>query len=67
MAYLVHVRQLVGKLKGWSINQIPREKNFQSDRLAKLASSPEEDLKRTRIEYLPEPSVIAWSRIILMK
>ena len=57
MAYVALVRQVVKKLKGWSINQISREWNFEADRLARLASSLEDDLRGTRVEYLPEPSV----------
>ena len=63
IAYLAFVRQVVGKLKGWSISHIPREKNFEVDRLARLASSIEEDLGGIRVEYFPEPSVTTRSRM----
>ena len=59
MAYLVLVKRVVGKLKGWSISQIPRKKNSEADRMAKLASSPEEDLGGIRVEYLSKPNITA--------
>ena len=57
MAYLALVKCVVGKLKGWSINQIPEEKNFKADRLERLGSSLEDDLRETQMEYLPKPNV----------
>ena len=44
MAYLALVRQVIGKLKGWSIVQILREGNAKANRLTKLISSHEVDL-----------------------
>ena len=52
MAYLAFVRQVVGKLKGLLIAQILREENAKADRLARLTSYPEADLRGTRMEYL---------------
>ena len=57
VAYLTLVREITGRLKGFSVTQIPREENIQADRLACLASSSESDLQGTRVKYLPEPSV----------
>ena len=44
MADLALIRQVVGKLKGLSIAQIPREENAKADRLVRLASSLDVDL-----------------------
>ena len=44
VAYLALVRQVIGRLKGWSITQILRKENAKVDELARLASSPEVDL-----------------------
>ena len=63
MPYLVFARQVVKKLKGWSINQISRGKNSKADRLARLTSSREDDLRGTPVEYFLEPSVTTRSGI----
>ena len=47
--YLTLIRQVVEKLKGLSITQIPSEENVKADRLARLASSLEADLRGTRV------------------
>ena len=57
IAYLALVHAITDKLKGLPITQIPREKNTQANRLARLASSLESDLQGVRIEYLSEPSI----------
>ena len=57
MDYLALVKQVIGRLKGWSIANILREENTKANELARLASSPEADLGETKVEYLPEASI----------
>ena len=57
VAYLALVREVMAKLKGLSITQIPREANTEADQLVRLASFLESDLQGIRVEFLPEPSV----------
>ncbi|XP_062093986.1 uncharacterized protein LOC133800018 [Humulus lupulus] len=57
--YFERVRGYLGQLEGYSIEQIPRERNTHADALAKLASTKDGDvLKSVLVEYLPRPGII---------
>ena len=57
ISYLVLVRKAISKFKGFSITQIPRERNTKENQLAHLSFSIKSDLKGIRVEYLLEPSI----------
>ena len=51
------IRQVLNKQRELSIAQISREANAKVDILARLASSPEADLREIKVEHLIEPSI----------
>ena len=56
--YLKKVRELLKKFTRVQVRHVPRAENTWADALAKLATTPQEDLdKLIQIEHLPEPSV----------
>ena len=56
--YLKKVREFLKKFIRVQVKHVPREKNSQTDTLAKLATASQEDLGRLiPIEHLPKPSV----------
>ena len=56
--YLKKVRELLKKFTQVQVRHIPRAKNTRADALAKLATTPQDDLDRLiPVEHLPEPSV----------
>ena len=56
--YLKNVRELIKKFIRVQVRHVPRAENMQADALAKLATTPQEDLDRLiPVEHLPEPSV----------
>ena len=56
--YLKKVRKLLKKFVQVQIKHIPRAENSRADALAKLATTPQEDLdRRVPVEHLMEPSV----------
>ncbi|XP_062103781.1 uncharacterized protein LOC133814891 [Humulus lupulus] len=57
--YLERVRGCLGQLVGYSIEEIPRERNTHADALAKLASTKDGNiLESVLVEYLSRPSII---------
>lgn len=58
MAYLSKVKDSLAQFNRYSIQQVPREKNSNTDALAKLASTKEtESLGIIPVEYLSDPSI----------
>ena len=56
--YLKNVRELLKKFTQVQVRHVPRAKNTRADALAKLATTPQEDLDRLiPVEHLSEPSV----------
>ena len=56
--YLKNVRELLKKFTQVQVRHVPRAKNTRADALAKLATTPQEDLDRLiPVEHLLEPSV----------
>ena len=56
--YLKKVRELLKKFTRVQVRNVPRAKNTRADALAKLATTPQEDLDRMiPVEHLPEPLV----------
>ena len=56
--YLKKVAELLKKFTRVQVRHVPRAKNTPADALAKLATTPQEDLDRLiPVEHLPEPSV----------
>ena len=56
--YLRKVRDLLKKFVLVQVKHVPRAENSRADALAKLATTPQEDLGRsTPVEYLAEPSI----------
>ena len=56
--YLKKVRELLKKFTWVPVRHVLRAKNMRADALAKLATTPQEDLDRLiSVEHLPEPSV----------
>ena len=56
--YLRKVRDLLKKFMLVQVKHVPRAENSRADALAKLATTPQEDLGRsTPVEYLAEPSI----------
>ena len=56
--YLKKVRELLKKFTWVQVRHVPRAENMRADALAKLATTPQEDLDRViPVEHLPEPSV----------
>lgn len=57
--YLSKVRAHLAQFKNYSINQIPRSENSNTDALAKVASVYETDLARSvPVEILDTPSIL---------
>ena len=55
--YLKKVRELLKKFTGVQVKHVPRAENTRADALAKLATTPQEDLDiLIPFEHLPEPS-----------
>ena len=58
ICYLKKVRELLKKIVRVQVKHIPRTENSRVDALAKLATTPQEDLdRRVPVEHLMEPSV----------
>ena len=58
ICYLKKVRELLKKIVRVQVKHIPRMENSRVDALAKLATTPQEDLdRRVPVEHLMEPSV----------
>ena len=56
--YLKKVLELLKNFTWVQVRHVPRAKNTRADALAKLATTPQEDLDRLiPVEHLPEPSV----------
>ena len=56
--YLKKLRELLKKFTRVQVKHVPRVENTQADALAKLATTPQEDLDRLiPVKHLPEPSV----------
>ena len=56
--YLKKVCELLKKFTRVQVRHVPRAENTRADALAKLATTPQEDLDRLiPVEHLPEPSV----------
>ena len=56
--YLKKVRDLLKKFTRVQVKHVPRVENTRVDALAKLETTPQEDLDRViPVEHLPEPSV----------
>ena len=56
--YLKKVRELLKKFIRVQVRHVPRAENTQADALAKLVTTPQEDLDRLiPVEHLPEPLV----------
>ena len=56
--YLKKVRELLKKFTRVQVRHVPRAENMRADALAKLATTPQEDLDRLiPVKHLPEPSV----------
>ena len=56
--YLKKVRELLQKFTRVKVRHVPRTENTRADALAKLATTPQEDLDGLiPVEHLPEPSV----------
>ena len=56
--YLKKVRELLKKFTRVQVRHVPRVENTRPDALAKLATTPQEDLDRLiLVKHLPEPSV----------
>ena len=56
--YLKKVRELLKKFTRVQVRHVPRAENTRADALAKLATTPQEDLDRLiQVEHLPESSV----------
>ena len=56
--YLKKVQELLKKFTRVQVRHVPRAKNTRADALAKLATTPQENLDRLKpVEHLPKPSV----------
>ena len=56
--YLKKVRELLKNFTWVQVRHVPRAGNTRADALAKVATTPQEDLDRLiPVEHLPEPSV----------
>ena len=56
--YLKKVQELLKKFIRVQVRHVPRVENKRADALAKLATTPQEDLDRLiPVEHLPEPLV----------